>query len=58
MIDAALHTASIHGIQLAAINMQDYGVKRDVVMRVLTSPRQRRGVGQWTVRLAFAYSSS
>jgi hypothetical protein len=46
LIDAALHTSSIHGIQLAAGNMNDHGIKRDTIMRVLTLPRQRRGPGQ------------
>jgi hypothetical protein len=46
LIDAALHTSSVHGIQLAAGNMRDHGIKRDTIMRVLTLPRQRRGPGQ------------
>jgi hypothetical protein len=54
LIDAALHTSSIHGIQLAALNMEDYGIKRHVIMRVLTLPRQRRGAGQWRTGLALA----
>jgi hypothetical protein len=48
-IDAALHTSSIHGVELAALNMKAYGVRRDVIMRVLTVPRQRRGPGQWAI---------
>jgi hypothetical protein len=54
LIDAALHTSSIHGIQLAAGNMKDYGVKRDTIMRVLTLPRQRRGPGQRASELVTA----
>jgi hypothetical protein len=56
LIDAALHTSSIHGIQLAAVNMKDYGIGRDVIMRVLTIPRQRRAAGQRMTVLAMPSS--
>jgi hypothetical protein len=46
LVDAALHTSSVYGVQLAALNMKSYGIGRDVIMRVLTLPRQRRGPGQ------------
>lgn len=51
IIDAALHTCGTHGVQVASLAMQEHGVAREVIMRVLTSPRQRRGPGQ---RPAFA----
>jgi hypothetical protein len=46
IIDAALHTSSAHGVQVAAMAMQGYGIKRETILRVLTLPRQRRGAGQ------------
>jgi hypothetical protein len=49
IIDAALHTCGTHGVEVAALSMEEHGVARKTIMRVLTLPRQRRGVGQWVV---------
>jgi hypothetical protein len=35
MIEAALHTTRTHGIEAAALAMAEFGVPRDVIIRVL-----------------------
>lgn len=46
IIDAAIHTCSAQGVQVAALVLSDHDVALGTILRVLTSPRQRRGVGQ------------
>jgi hypothetical protein len=46
VIDSALRTCSVHGVQVAAMVMSAHGIGRDVILRVLTSTLQRRGPGQ------------
>jgi len=50
IVDAALHTCGTHGVEAAALSMEQHGVARETILRVLTRPRQRRGVGQWVVQ--------
>jgi len=50
IIDAALHTCGTHGVEVAALSMEEHGVARETILRVLTRPRQRRGLGQWVVQ--------
>ena len=50
IIDAALHTCGTHGIKVAALSLEEHGVARETILRVLTRPRQRRGLGQWVVQ--------
>jgi hypothetical protein len=45
-IDAALNTCSTHGVEVAALAMAERGISFETVLRVLTSPRRRRGPGQ------------
>jgi ABC-type transport system involved in cytochrome c biogenesis permease component len=46
IIEAALNTCAQHGVQAAAAALCAHGARRDVILRVLTLPRQRRGPGQ------------
>jgi hypothetical protein len=46
VIDASLTTCSTHGVEIAALAMAEYGVDFSTILRVLTSPRKRRGPGQ------------
>jgi len=46
VIDAALTTCSTHGVEVAALAMAEQGVDFSTVLRVITSPRKRRGPGQ------------
>jgi len=50
IIDAALHTCGTHDVEVAALSLEEHGVARETIMRVLTRPRQRRGLGQWVVQ--------
>jgi hypothetical protein len=46
IIEAALSTCAQHGVQAAAAALCAHGARRDIILRVLTQPRQRRGAGQ------------
>jgi hypothetical protein len=46
VIDAAIGTASTHGVQVAAIVLSEQGIRHSTVLGVLTAPKQRRSPGQ------------
>ena len=50
IIDAALHTCGTHGVEVAALSLKEHGVAHETILRVLTRPRQRRGLGQWVAQ--------
>lgn len=57
-VDAAIHTCTSHGVEIAAMALADQNVSRSVILRVLTCPRQRRGAGQRTELMDHALGES
>jgi len=46
IIDAAINTSSAQGVQVAAMILSDHDIEHRTILRVLTSPRQRRAADQ------------
>jgi hypothetical protein len=46
IIDRAISTCSTQGVQLATMILSTHDIAHGTIMRVLTSPRQRRSAGQ------------